>query len=158
MSAVAIHLPDERATEALGARLARALHGHAGGVVYLNGTLGAGKTTLVRGWLRALGVTGSIRSPTYTLIEPYLIDGRDWLHLDLYRLKSPDELDGLGLDDHSPTRCWWLVEWPECGVGHLPPPSLIIDLRAEDGARLAVIDTMALGEAFETALQNPAAT
>jgi tRNA threonylcarbamoyladenosine biosynthesis protein TsaE len=136
-----IPLADDAATEALGATLARS-HGAApGGVVYLHGTLGAGKTTLARGWLRALGVTGSIRSPTYTLIEPYtLADGRELLHLDLYRLKTPEELIGLGLDDWSPARCWWLVEWPECGVGQLPSPTLTVRLSAEGSGRRAVID------------------
>jgi len=158
MSPPTIHLADEAATEALGARLAQALQGQPGGVVYLNGTLGAGKTTLVRGWLRALGVTGSIRSPTYTLIEPYAIEGRDWLHLDLYRLKSPDELEGLGLDDYPPTRCWWLVEWPECGVGYLPPASLIIDLQADADARMATIRPLALAGALDNLFGTPPST
>lgn len=142
MSVTERFLADDAATEALGAELAAAFRARPGGVVYLHGTLGAGKTTLVRGWLRALGVTGSIRSPTYTLIEPYSADGRDWLHLDLYRLKSPDELEGLGLDDYPPSRCGWLVEWPECGAGYLPPPSLRIELRAADGGRIATVDTL----------------
>ena len=155
MSRFDVHLADDAATEALGACLARAVQHEAGGVVYLNGTLGAGKTTLARGWLRALGVSGSIRSPTYTLIEPYtLADGRELLHLDLYRLKTPDELDGLGLDDYAPTRCWWLVEWPACGTGHLPPASLIVDLRAAEGARIASIEPRAFGSALENAVQN----
>lgn len=149
MSLQTIHLADEASTEALGASLAQALQGLPGGVVYLNGALGAGKTTLVRGWLRALGVTGSIRSPTYTLIEPYAIDGRDWLHLDLYRLKAPDELEGLGLDDYPPNQCWWLVEWPECGIGYLPPASLIIDLQAAAGARMATIRPLALAAVLD---------
>ena len=154
MSRFEVHLADDAATEALGARLALALQEEAGGVVYLNGTLGAGKTTLARGWLRALGVSGSIRSPTYTLIEPYTVAGRELLHLDLYRLKSPDELDGLGLDDYAPTRCWWLVEWPECGLGRLPPASLIVDLRAADGARIASIEPLAWGATLENAVRN----
>lgn len=154
MSRFEVHLADDAATEALGARLALALQEEAGGVVYLNGTLGAGKTTLARGWLRALGVSGSIRSPTYTLIEPYTVAGRELLHLDLYRLKSPDELDGLGLDDYAPTRCWWLVEWPECGLGRLPPASLIVDLSAADGARIASIEPLAWGTTLENAVRN----
>ncbi len=159
MSRFDVHLADDAATEALGARLALALKDEAGGVVYLNGTLGAGKTTLARGWLRALGVTGSIRSPTYTLIEPYTLDnGRELLHLDLYRLITPDELDGLGLDDYSPARCWWLVEWPECGVGRLPPARLIIDLRADGEGRMASIDVLAFGAALEKAVRALPAT
>ena len=155
MSRFDVHLADDAATEALGARLALALQAEPGGVVYLNGTLGAGKTTLARGWLRALGVKGSIRSPTYTLIEPYTINGgRELLHLDLYRLKTPDELDGLGLDDYSPARCWWLVEWPECGIGRLPPASLIVDLRADGEGRIATIDPLFFASRLEKSLPD----
>lgn len=155
MSRFDVHLADDAATEALGARLALALKEVPGGVVYLNGTLGAGKTTLARGWLRALGVKGSIRSPTYTLIEPYsLDDGRELLHLDLYRLKTPDELDGLGLDDYAPARCWWLVEWPQCGIGRLPPASLIIDLRADGDGRIATIEPLLFGLKLEISLSD----
>ena len=111
--------------------------------VALVGPNGAGKTTLARGWLRALGVTGAIRSPTYTLIEPYQIGDRELLHMDLYRLKDPSELEGLGLDDYPPSRCWWLVEWPECGAGFLPPASLIVRLSADGEARLATLETTA---------------
>jgi len=136
-----LRLPDDAATEALGAALAQAVAALPGGVVYLHGPLGAGKTTLARGWLRALGVTGSIRSPTYTLIEPYTVaGGRELLHLDLYRLKTPDELSGLGLDDWPPSRCWWLVEWPDCGAGLLPPATLSVQLSADGEGRRAVVD------------------
>ncbi len=141
MSRIELWLADDRATEALGARLAAATLRQAGGVVYLQGTLGAGKTTLARGWLRALGVSGAIRSPTYTLIEPYRIADRELLHMDLYRLKDPSELEGLGLDDYPPSRCWWLVEWPECGLGHLPPASLVVRLSTEADGRRATLET-----------------
>jgi tRNA threonylcarbamoyladenosine biosynthesis protein TsaE len=128
-------LPDAPATEATGAKLARALAPRQGLVVYLHGDLGAGKTTLVRGWLRALGVTGTIRSPTYTLVEPYEPDGRSLLHLDLYRLTDPAELEQLGLYDTPPDRSTWLVEWPERGAGQLPPPDLSIFLHVAGGGR-----------------------
>lgn len=155
MNRFEVHLADDAATEALGARLALSMKREPGGVVYLRGRLGAGKTTLARGWLRALGVGGSIRSPTYTLIEPYsLDDGRELLHLDLYRLKTPEELDGLGLDDYPPTHCWWLVEWPECGDGRLPPATLDIELRAEHDGRRAVIDAMLAGTALDVAMRD----
>lgn len=155
MSCLDCHLPDDAATEALGAALARALGPAPGGVVYLQGPLGAGKTTLARGWLRALGVTGSIRSPTYTLIEPYtLAGGRELLHLDLYRLKTPDELVGLGLDDWSPSRVWWLVEWPECGAGQLPPPTVRVQLAADGEGRQARIETPEPSPALEDAVRH----
>ncbi len=136
-------LADAAATEAKGARLARALSPRAGAVVYLQGTLGAGKTTLVRGWLRALGVSGTIRSPTYTLVEPYDIGGRSLLHLDLYRLSSADELEQLGLYDNSPEHSLWLIEWPERGAGQLPPPDLSIHLQVIDQEREILIEPSA---------------
>ena len=132
MSAILRQLDDAAATEAAGARLARLLAPRSGLVVYLHGDLGAGKTTLVRGWLRALGVTGAIRSPTYTLVEPYELggelDGRSLLHLDLYRLADAAELEQLGVYDTPPASSVWLVEWPEKGAGELPPPDLGIFL------------------------------
>lgn len=150
-----VALPDDAATAALGGRIAQALAMQPGGVIYLQGTLGAGKTTLARGWLRALGISGAIRSPTYTLIEPYtLAGGREVLHLDLYRLKTPDELIGLGLDDWPPSRCWWLVEWPECGAGHLPPAALRIRLAADGEGRVALIEAENLDSALENAVHH----
>lgn len=128
-------LADAAATESLGAMLAAWMADRAGGIIYLHGPLGAGKTTLARGLLRALGVVGTIRSPTYTLLEPYTVDGRELLHLDLYRLASPDELAGLGLDDYPPTQCWWLVEWPERGAGWLPAPLLKVTLQPDGPGR-----------------------
>lgn len=137
-----LYLPDAAATEALGAALAAATAGRPGGVVYLSGPLGAGKTTLARGWLRACGVTGAIRSPTYTLMEVYEVfgtagAGRTQMHLDLYRIASPEELDNLGLADFPPQRCWWLVEWPERAGGRLPPADLHLRLSLEREGRTA---------------------
>ncbi len=128
-------LADAAATERFGAALARALISRAGLIVRLRGPLGAGKTTLARGWLRALGALGPIRSPTYTLIEPYDLDGRELLHMDLYRLQSPEEIEGLGLDDYPPHRTWWLVEWPERGGTRLPPAELEIHLHMHEEKR-----------------------
>jgi tRNA threonylcarbamoyladenosine biosynthesis protein TsaE len=135
LSAIQQQLEDAAATEAAGARLARLLAPRAGLVVYLHGELGAGKTTLVRGWLRALGVTGPIRSPTYTLVEPYELDGCSLLHLDLYRLGDATELEQLGVYDTPPAGSVWLVEWPERGAGELPPPDLRIFLRLSGTGR-----------------------
>lgn len=130
-------LPDAAATEALGARLAALLSMRSGGLIHINGSLGAGKTTLARGLLRALGVVGPIRSPTYTLMEPYEINGLEIVHLDLYRLAVADELLSLGLDDYSPERCWWLVEWPERGGDYLPAATLAVRLELASAGRLA---------------------
>lgn len=147
MSAAAIlrQLDDSAATEAAGARLAQLLGSRRGLVVFLHGDLGAGKTTLVRGWLRALGITGPIRSPTYTLVEPYELDGRSLLHLDLYRLSDAEELEQLGVYDTPPESSTWLVEWPERGAGQLPIPDLSIHLQASgDGREIRLEPTAAL--------------
>jgi len=116
-------------TEALGARLARARpREHRLLVIYLTGDLGAGKTTLARGFLHALGVVGPIRSPTYTLLELYEAPTLAVLHLDLYRLQDPVELETLGLREWARDGYAWLVEWPERGGGRLPPADLHVTL------------------------------
>lgn len=130
-------LPDAEATEALGAALAPLLCSRPGGMIHLEGDLGAGKTTLSRALLRALGVVGAIRSPTYTLVEPYELPGLRVLHLDLYRLADPEELYGLGVLDDAPPAAWWLVEWPERGAGVLPAPDLRLRLSRVGGMRRA---------------------
>ncbi len=127
-----LHLADDMATAALGGALAASQPAHA--VVHLQGDLGAGKSTLARAWLRALGVTGAIRSPTYTLVERYpLASGGEALHLDLYRIGDAGELEFLGLDD-SEARLW-LVEWPERGLSALPAADLEIALAVEGAGR-----------------------
>jgi tRNA threonylcarbamoyladenosine biosynthesis protein TsaE len=128
-------LADAAATEAAGAALGRALAAREGVVIYLHGNLGAGKTTLVRGMLRSMGATGAVKSPTYTLMEPYRIGVRNFLHLDLYRLNDPLEVGNLGLADFSPQHSWWLIEWPERGAGVLPTPDLELFLDHADRGR-----------------------
>jgi tRNA threonylcarbamoyladenosine biosynthesis protein TsaE len=128
-------LADADATEALARRLARSAPPRA--VVFLEGDLGAGKSTLARAWLRALGVTGAIKSPTYTLVERYPLPSGEAVHLDLYRLAAAGELDFLGLDELAADASLWLVEWPERGQGGLPPPDLVITLAAEGMGRRA---------------------
>ncbi|AXQ29686.1 tRNA (adenosine(37)-N6)-threonylcarbamoyltransferase complex ATPase subunit type 1 TsaE [Solimonas sp. K1W22B-7] len=130
-------LPDAAATARLGAALAAALGPRPKGVVYLLGDLGAGKTTLARGLLEALGVQGRIRSPTYTLMEPYAVGETQVLHMDLYRLADPLELHNLGLADYPPERHLWLVEWPQKGAELLPPADLCVDLRVSGEGRQA---------------------
>ena len=124
-----LDLPDAVATDALGRALAATQPAEA--MVHLRGDLGAGKSTLARAWLRALGVTGTIRSPTYTLVERYPLPATatgpsEALHLDLYRIGDPGELEFLGLDDVE--RALWLVEWPERGARTLAPADLLIRL------------------------------
>jgi tRNA threonylcarbamoyladenosine biosynthesis protein TsaE len=127
-------LADTDATEQLGRALAATRPQRA--VAYLRGELGAGKSTLARATLRALGVTGPIRSPTYTLVERYpLADGGEAVHLDLYRIGHADELEFLGLGDADPAL--WLVEWPERGTGGLPGADLVVELAIEGAGRSA---------------------
>lgn len=148
-----LFLPDAAATEALGARLAATLPARA--VVYLEGDLGAGKSTLARALLRALGVAGRIRSPTYTLVERYPVPGGEAAHLDLYRLGDAAELDFLALDELADAARLWLVEWPERGAGHLPPADLVLGLRLEGEGRQARLEPRsALGRQWLAAFRE----
>lgn len=134
---VMLSVPDDPAMRALGARLAKACM--PGCVIYLVGELGAGKSTLARGFLRALGHEGAVRSPTYTLVEPYEMPPLQIYHLDLYRLADPEELEFLGLRDWLSEDAVLLVEWPVCGRGVLPPPDLTVTLLYEGKARRATV-------------------
>jgi len=129
MSAQAWHVAgiDEAGMDALAARLALAARG--GGVIYLEGDLGAGKTTFARALLRALGARERIKSPTYSLVESYRIGSLDAHHLDLYRIAEPGELEWLGLADLWTPDALVLIEWPERGAGALPPADLELHLR-----------------------------
>ncbi|MBB3845393.1 tRNA (adenosine(37)-N6)-threonylcarbamoyltransferase complex ATPase subunit type 1 TsaE [Xanthomonas arboricola] len=132
MSQLNATLIDAQATETLGQALAAVRPARA--MVQLHGDLGAGKSTLARALLRALGVTGPIRSPTYTLVERYpLGTGDEAWHLDLYRIGQAGELDFLGLDEGSASL--WLVEWPERGAGALPPVDLDVELAVDGDGR-----------------------
>lgn len=121
------------AMQALGGSLARRCQ--PGMVIYLRGVLGAGKTTLVRGFLRALGHVGAVRSPTYTLVEPYETPALTVWHLDLYRLGEPEELEYLGIREEIGGEVVFLVEWPERGLGVLPPADLEILITYQDSGR-----------------------
>ena len=128
-----LSLPNASATESAGHALGRALeavlgprHADGAAIVGLSGSLGAGKTTLARAALRALGVTGTVRSPTYTIAEPYETRiGRIW-HLDLYRIVDPDELEFIAIRDLVSDCKACLVEWPERGRGALPEPDCLL--------------------------------
>lgn len=149
-----LHLEGEAAQEELGRRMAPLLVG--GWVVYLFGDLGAGKTTLARGILRGLGHIGAVKSPTYTLIEPYEPGGRRVYHLDLYRLGDPEELEYLGLRDILGDDALILVEWPERAGTALPPADLELridhageardlDIRGPGPRAEALIDALIVG-------------
>ncbi|MEW7977996.1 MAG: tRNA (adenosine(37)-N6)-threonylcarbamoyltransferase complex ATPase subunit type 1 TsaE [Candidatus Sedimenticola endophacoides] len=137
----------EVAQEALGGRIAAACPRAC--VIYLEGELGAGKTTLVRGFLRALGHRGSVRSPTYTLLEPYELATRNCYHLDLYRLADPSELEYLGVADLLASEAVLLVEWPDRGQGWLPSPDLLIRIEYQpEGRVVELIPESAVGGAL----------
>lgn len=121
-----LDLPDVAATETFAQSFAHCAQPPL--VVLLSGDLGAGKTTWVRAVLRAWGWTGTVRSPTYTLLETYDTTSVGLVHhLDLYRLRTPEELEDLGLADLWPAPAVWFIEWPAQGAGHLPPADLALD-------------------------------
>ena len=132
--------------EAIGAELASVVSPPA--VIFLYGNLGTGKTTLVRGILQGLGHVGKVKSPTYTLMEPYRLGERTCYHLDLYRIADPGELEFLGLRDLLDQSALLLVEWPERGQAELPPADLEIHIRyaATSGRELCFSARSPLGE------------
>lgn len=128
-----VHLNDERSTLSFGAQLAKNFPEK--GVVFLHGTLGAGKTTLVRGILLASGHLGSTKSPTYTLVEPYQLPDRKFYHFDLYRIADPEELEYMGFRDYLDENALCLIEWPQKGQGFLPKADCELSLSYEGEAR-----------------------
>ena len=145
MTKLDLHLADETAQLALAAKLAR--HCPVGAVIFLHGDLGTGKTTFVRGFLHALGHQGVVKSPTYTLVEPYLIDHKNIYHFDLYRLADPDELEYAGGRDYFNDQAICLLEWPEKAEGYLPRADLILHLSYRDSGRDVQIEAgSVLGE------------
>lgn len=149
MTEVKQHLPSEADSLRLGEALAQALS-DTGGVIFLEGELGAGKTTIARSLVQALGHPGRVVSPTYTLMEPYALGERTLYHLDLYRLGDAEELVYLGVRDIDVGQDLLLVEWPQRGRGALPPPDLTLQLQDADagGRSLALHPGSALGHVW----------
>jgi len=135
-----ITLLNEQDTELLGSELWRVLPDK--GLVFLNGELGAGKTTLTRGVLRASGHKSAVKSPTYTLVEEYETPRGKFFHFDLYRVKDPEELEWIGIRDYLEQQCLCFIEWPELGKGYLPDPDIEITMKTEGDGRIVEIDVL----------------
>ena len=147
-----LSLSNEQDTQKMAAILAQSI---ANGVIYLIGDLGAGKTTLTRYWLQGLGHKGAVKSPTYTLVEPYKINQKDVFHFDLYRLNDPYELELMGIRDYLDVDgALFLFEWPSKGGDEIPKANLVINIqRSEDDDLRHVtidIDSLELFEALTT--------
>ena len=123
---IKFELTNEKEMLGLGTMLAHLLNGE--GVIHLHGGLGAGKTTLCRGILRAMGHLGAVKSPTFTLVEPYKISTSEVYHFDLYRMVDPDELEYIGIDEYFGKNKLCLIEWPEKALGYLPQHDLEITI------------------------------
>ena len=134
-----IPLKNETETTEIGAKVATCLKG--GEVIYLKGELGTGKTTLVRGVLNGLGHTGNVKSPTFTIVEPYSIDSHVIYHFDLYRLDDPEELESLGIRDYCDGQSICFFEWPEKGGDFLPDADILISLSYQNEGRALEIST-----------------
>lgn len=158
---LALVLPTPESTEASGAAFARRLPSLALGpmLVYLEGDLGAGKTTWTRGFLHERGLRDPVRSPTFTLLESYDCGGLTALHLDLYRIDDPQELEILGLREWHRPGCVWLIEWPERGAGVLPAPDVRVRLEAGNcGHRLMAQGISSLGSQWVQAVTSMTST
>ena len=143
------YLSDEAAQAALGAKLGQLF---TQGVVYLEGDLGCGKTTFSRGWIQGQGHQGAVKSPTYTLVEPYFLKERSIYHFDLYRLADPEELEYIGVRDYFDASSLCLIEWPQQGKGFLPKADMHLIFTYQGTGRNLHIE--AFTPAAEMALQQ----
>jgi tRNA threonylcarbamoyladenosine biosynthesis protein TsaE len=140
LNSMGFALPDSGSTEKLGVALASAISAGGaahGGVIHLRGELGSGKTTCARSLLHGLGVTGTVRSPTYTLVDTYSTPNLTCVHVDLYRLRSSAEVDELGLRDMTGPGYLMLIEWPEQGGAAVPAADLDLELKYAGESRAA---------------------
>ena len=128
-----IFFPNEASLLSFGEKLSQAVIAPA--VIFMNGPLGAGKTTLARGFLHGLGYKSHVKSPTYTLVESYQLKNVTVFHFDLYRLHDPQELEFMGIQDYFNDQAICLIEWPEKGVGVLPEPDLVFTIEIENDGR-----------------------
>ncbi len=132
------HLPDESTMLAMGGLIAHAMGGNTA-LIFLQGELGAGKTSLVRGFLRAMGYAGRVKSPTYTLVESYQIGGQTVYHFDFYRIGKAAELEFIGIHDYLTDAAICLVEWPELAENLLPTPDLVLQVEVQPCGRMLEI-------------------
>lgn len=150
-------LADEAATIAMGKRIADIVKSDLqhGITVYLNGDLGAGKTTLTRGFVQGMGHVGNVKSPTYTLVEPYELQDWQVYHFDLYRLADPEELEYMGIRDYFNPRSCSFIEWPEKGHGMIAAADIIIDLAYHDNKRAITMQSAtAIGQQLMLAFMH----
>lgn len=150
MNELTQYIPDESTMLRFGKKLAETIlkcHTERAVILYFNGDLGAGKTTLTRGMVQGLGFQGNVKSPTYTLVEEYNIAGKMIYHFDLYRLADPEELEFMGIRDYFAKDSICLIEWAEKGDGILPAADLLVNIDYYDDARnITLIAQNALGE------------
>jgi tRNA threonylcarbamoyladenosine biosynthesis protein TsaE len=132
------YLNSAEETEQFGADLFKSLPSKC--LIFLYGDLGAGKTTMVRGFLRAAGYNGTVKSPTYTLVEEYTIGDRKIFHFDLYRVVDPEELEWIGIRDYFDQDSICFIEWPDEGKGYLPEPDRVITLKTQGPGRSVKLD------------------
>ena len=148
-SLLTLYTNNESEMEHIGTLIAKGSEGV--GIVFLEGDLGSGKTTLSRGVLRGFGYAGAVKSPTYTLVEPYDFGERTVYHFDFYRLKDFEELEFMGIRDYFHKKAFCLIEWPKQGEPLLPSPDLIIEIQLtkDNGRQLNIITNTATGQQIE---------
>ncbi|QYJ86753.1 tRNA (adenosine(37)-N6)-threonylcarbamoyltransferase complex ATPase subunit type 1 TsaE [Shewanella mesophila] len=153
MVPVKVYLENESETVSLGSKLAQAIKPPL--TLYLSGELGAGKTTFSRGLIQSLGHCGAVKSPTYTLVEPYELNGIDVFHFDLYRLSDPEELEFMGIRDYFAASSLCIVEWPDKGAGILPEADLLIDIKyLNEGREVNLTPQTLAGQTLLDSLHN----